>query len=88
LLVTSCEHPLTVAQALDCPEGLDDALWAKVVELRQQKIESEAAIRVKMADLADLTSFLNKRLAVDEELARKVRLSLSLSISSFAFLPA
>lgn len=59
-------------KATDCPEGLDDSLWNKVVELRQQKIESESALRFKMSELADLTAFLNKRLTVDEELSKKL----------------
>lgn len=60
-------------KAADCPDGVDDAVWQKLVELRQQKIDSEAAVRAKMGELAELTSFLNRRQAEDDDISESMR---------------
>lgn len=59
-------------KAADCPEGVDDGAWAKLVELRQQKIDSEAAVRTKMGELAELTAFLNRRAAEDDDVTSTI----------------
>lgn len=47
----------------DCPEGVSSYAWERLVELRTQKIQSEAAIRVKANELADMNAFLQRRVA-------------------------
>ena len=35
-------------QATDYPDGLDPAVWQRLVDLRQQKLESEYEVKLKV----------------------------------------
>lgn len=53
---------------LDCPEGLEDAVWNKLVQAREQKIESERGVRAKAAEVAELNGFYQRRATLGAEL--------------------
>lgn len=60
----------------DCPEGLDDVIWRKFLNIRDQKIAHERILHAKAAELADAGSFLKRRKEEDEQAARAVELLL------------
>ncbi|EGD78508.1 hypothetical protein PTSG_09206 [Salpingoeca rosetta] len=65
--------PLTDA---DRPQDIEDAVWARVVKLRDEKIESEIRVREKMAELAEAEEYLSRRREQETELVNAIESAL------------
>lgn len=50
---------------IDCPEGLDDQLWDRMVQLRAERLESEGVTRAKTAHVQQRSAFLQR--IIDQE---------------------
>merc|ERR1712146_537276 len=61
----------------DCPEGLEDAVWRRLVHLREQKIASEHKVHLKAQDLAVAKQFLARREVEEREAANRVDMAIS-----------
>ncbi|XP_032890082.1 cilia- and flagella-associated protein 43 isoform X2 [Amblyraja radiata] len=48
------------------PEHLDQAVWERLCEIRNMKIESEHQVKLKAVTLAEMQTFLQKRIEEDE----------------------
>ena len=61
-----------IAKADECPEGLDAGVWKRFVELRDQKLALEGSIRSKGNELAEATSYLQRRAAEEDYYITKI----------------
>jgi hypothetical protein len=61
--VTSFNDVAPLDKATDCPEGLDHNVWQRLVDLRNQKIESEVLVYEKASELAHVLEFQQHRQA-------------------------
>ncbi len=59
-------------RAADCPDGLDERAWERLVALRDEKIESEALVRERGTELAEANSFLSERRAEEQQLQARI----------------
>jgi hypothetical protein len=57
---------------VNCPEGVDLAVWERMCLYRRQKVESENLVKQKALVLADMQAFLQKRQQEDEELRNEI----------------
>uniref|UniRef100_UPI00398E96F4 cilia- and flagella-associated protein 43 isoform X2 n=1 Tax=Pristiophorus japonicus TaxID=55135 RepID=UPI00398E96F4 len=68
-------------EELDSPrnayEGLEPALWNRLIEIRQMKIKSEHQIKLKAVTLAEMHTFLQQRI---EEVEKSVQLANSFTL--------
>lgn len=49
------------------PEGVESAVWQRLVQARRQKVESEQQVKAKALILAEMNSFLQRRTEEDEK---------------------
>ncbi|KAM7447734.1 Cilia- and flagella-associated protein 43 [Porites harrisoni] len=58
------------------PEGVEPAVWQRLVQARRQKVESEQQVKAKALTLAEMNSFLQKRTEEDEKVNRELEITL------------
>ncbi|PFX29198.1 cilia- and flagella-associated protein 43-like [Stylophora pistillata] len=54
------------------PEGVESAVWQRLVQARRQKVESEQQVKAKALVLAEMNAFLQRRTEEDEKVNREL----------------
>lgn len=58
------------------PEGVESAVWQRLVQARRQKLESEQQVKAKALVLAEMNAFMQKRTEEDEKVNRELEQTL------------
>lgn len=61
---------------LHMPEGVESAVWQRLVQARRQKLESEQQVKAKALVLAEMNAFMQKRTEEDEKVNRELEQTL------------
>lgn len=76
---TTSEAQRSLERAMDelddeqhMPEGVESAVWQRLVQARRQKVESEQQVKAKALVLAEMNSFLQRRTEEDEKANREM----------------
>ena len=70
-LGVAAEDSVALDKAIDCPEGLEDHLWARLVELRNDKMASERAVRHQLGQLQERHAFHQQLVAATDGLRQQ-----------------
>jgi len=54
------------------PEGVESAVWQRLVQARRQKVDSEQQVKAKALVLAEMNSFMQRRTEEDEKVNREL----------------
>lgn len=55
------------------PEGVEEAVWERLVAARRRKVESELHTKRLALRLAEMNAFLSKRQAEEERLQQEIQ---------------
>ncbi|XP_015758446.1 PREDICTED: cilia- and flagella-associated protein 43-like [Acropora digitifera] len=58
------------------PEGVESAVWQRLIQARRQKLESEQQVKAKALVLAEMNAFMQKRTEEDEKVNRELEQTL------------